>query len=307
MYALRLQWLTALCAIAEGAAVAANNVVTATATRMAVFHGRDAQPRSLGSVYGCFVTLFLGFSFRVRRHGIVNARRIAVAPDGATLYYIREGDPNLYACSVAKPSTVLACVLVGPEPRDVCVAPDGAVFVAGRRLPALEMTPSPLAHRRFFGAFDDDALCADAVCANNDIVVTCMPMYSRVAVFHRGYGILLHRLGADIPFWKRGDEYVSTDEDLCTPRSVALSHDGRRVVVADPWMQKLVEFSIEGAFQRIIRIRDVPRPLRVACGPAGELVVTSRECTQVLDHDGRCVMAEFQSTAAALHGTTLFL
>ena len=102
-------------------------------------------------------------------------------------------------------------------------------------------------------------------------------------------------LGADIPFWKRGDEYVSTDEDLCT----------RRVVVADPWMQKLVEFSIEGAFQG--GIRDVPRPLRVACGPADELVVTSRECTQVLDHDGRCVMAEFQSTAAALHGTTLFL
>lgn len=307
MLVLRLQWLTALCAIAEGAAVAAaaaHPALRAAATRMAVFHGRDALPRSLGSVYGCFVTLFLGSSFRVRRHGIIDASRIAVSPDGATLYYIRKHSRNLYACSVTVPSSARALLPVGVELRDVCVAPDGAVFVAG--LPTVEVTLSPLAVREFA----DDAAYgersrADGVCANNDVVVTCLALWSRVTVFHRGSGAILRRLGDDIPICRRPFNYVWADQDLCYPFGVALSHDGQRVVVADSWSHKLVEFSIEGVFQRIIR--NVPSPYKVACGPADELVVSGREHTQVLDHDGRCVMAEFESTAAALHGTTLFL
>jgi hypothetical protein len=72
----RLLWLRALCAVAEGAAVAAEAdcVVTAAAARMAAFHGRYAQRRSLASVYGCFVTLFLGGGVRGVVSRVISAK-----------------------------------------------------------------------------------------------------------------------------------------------------------------------------------------------------------------------------------------
>jgi hypothetical protein len=63
----RLPWLHALCAVAEGAAAAAptqGQHPYLLDARLAALNGRAGQPRSLGSVLGCFVALFLGSSFR---------------------------------------------------------------------------------------------------------------------------------------------------------------------------------------------------------------------------------------------------
>jgi hypothetical protein len=71
----RLLWLRALCAVAEGSAEVPANPSSLTPVltdaRVSALNGRGGLPRSLGSVYGCFITLFLGS----RVHGMAHPRK----------------------------------------------------------------------------------------------------------------------------------------------------------------------------------------------------------------------------------------
>lgn len=109
----RLPWLRVCAAVAEGAHVVDNGAVAAVlrdaARRLCVLGGRDGQPRSLGSVYACFVTLFLG-TFRGWR---VHRAELAEDPDDWV------GDPKRWVdavdFAVSRDGTALVACLNWPE------------------------------------------------------------------------------------------------------------------------------------------------------------------------------------------------
>jgi hypothetical protein len=91
-FSARLYVLRALCAVAEGADLAAPAGVAdvlCDSARFCVFGGRDGLPRSLGSVHACFVLLFLGSTFRNTEQWRVPAdsyyASMAVSRDGSVV------------------------------------------------------------------------------------------------------------------------------------------------------------------------------------------------------------------------------
>jgi hypothetical protein len=147
-YGVRQAVLTALAHVAEGAKVvpvhAHGAVYTALADpqrRLCTFHGRDGMAHALGSVYACFVTLFLGGCFRGQEQrrictGNFPGGGMAVSADGATLYLtdLESHVIRSYALVDGAPLAVVGSLGSEPlqfcSPRQICVAPDGFIFVA---------------------------------------------------------------------------------------------------------------------------------------------------------------------------------
>jgi hypothetical protein len=114
--------------------------------RVAVLGGREDLPRSLGSVYGGAVTRFLGGSLRgvesrvIHTPGVTSwGNGIAVSVDGSTLLLShsgRSGCHGIHELSLVDGSRRRAIGTNGDGPmqfqlpRQVCIAPDGFVFVA---------------------------------------------------------------------------------------------------------------------------------------------------------------------------------
>jgi hypothetical protein len=215
-YAARLPFLQSLAAIADGAVVQDshgarnNNNNTAAAVladpqrRLAVFGGREGLARSLGSVYACTISLFLGglrgvVVRRIRTRGRNCISGLAISRDGTTVFTANASDHAMRAYSVA--SGELLCATPGKDhatqplqflfPRQLCVAADGTVFVADGGHNCIHVVTPRFDTLQFFGK--DDVLWAPtAVCCDDELVAT-IGSPRQLIVFCRGTGArLLH-------------------------------------------------------------------------------------------------------------------
>jgi hypothetical protein len=148
-----LEFLRALCAVAEGADVrrahaqltAASAAACVSAVlgdpcgRLSIFGGRVGLPRSLGSVLGSAVVRFLG-GFRgteSRRIPAPHCDNIAISRDGTTLFMCGgfRGYNHLNTYSVATGALLRTIGGWGDGPLQfkyagqICIAPDDFVFV----------------------------------------------------------------------------------------------------------------------------------------------------------------------------------
>jgi DNA-binding beta-propeller fold protein YncE len=127
--------------------------------RVAVLGGREGMPRSLGSVYGGAVTLFLGGSLRGVVSRVIHTpcvksycNGVAVSRDGTTLLVSDGTSCASHALHEYSTSDGARRRSVGGEgdgplqfrgPRQVYIAPDGFVFVADSRNNRVQvLTPS---------------------------------------------------------------------------------------------------------------------------------------------------------------------
>jgi hypothetical protein len=116
----RLPWLSACCAVAEGADVQPGAVGAVAAVlrdgprRVALCGGREGMPRSLASVYAAIIALFqselrpvrgfvadTGPQQQARGYGVSTADNFAVSRDGTTLFLCRVPFDNVFVFDVA--------------------------------------------------------------------------------------------------------------------------------------------------------------------------------------------------------------
>jgi DNA-binding beta-propeller fold protein YncE len=277
--------------------------------RVAVLGGREGMPRSLGSVYGGCVTRFLGGSLRGVVSRVINPRRrvkpmkfqyttksqcngVAVSRDGCTLL-LSVGDISgcpsaIHELGVADGSRrrVIGGEGDGPlefdVPHQVCVAPDGFVFVAEYGNSRVQvLTPS----LDFHCTIGEGRLEYPAgVCANADVVVVSEMHAHGIAVFNRGDGALLRRFGCG----------GSGDGELVRPYALCFMSGDRHVAVADADNHRVSVFSIDGEFIRHVgagvlsHALGVDGVVGVAASPFDELVVADPDnsCLRVFSATG---------------------
>jgi hypothetical protein len=290
----RLLWLRACCAVAEGADVSLSTsvhhvsprcppgVCVATVLgddehRVAVLGGREGMPRSLGSVYGGSVTRFLGGGLRGVESRVIGVAAVescingvAVSRDGSTLLVSDTfGTHAIHVYRVADGSRlrVIGGKGVGPlqfrHPRQVYVAPDDFVFVAdGGNNRVQVLTPS----LDFHGCVGvGDLKWPAGVCANADVVVVSETgTVRRISVFNRRDGTLLRRFGCG----REGDAGA-----LLWPQGLCFMSGDRHVAVAEQDHRCVNVFSVDGAFIRSVGVGVLSRPEGVACSAFDELVV----------------------------------
>jgi hypothetical protein len=195
--------------------------------------------RALGSVYACFVTLFLGGGFRGQeqrriRTGKFPCGGMAVSADGATLYLtdLESHVIRSYTLADGAPLAVVGSLGSAPlqfhSPWQICVAPDGFIFVADTDNDRVqELTPS-LSFSAVFGV--DERTRPWGVCADNGIIATISACRGFVSVFSRGERALLWRF------------YVSTNR---YGLALALTYPFQHIVVNDS-SRTFAMFSREG-------------------------------------------------------------
>ncbi len=139
----RLCWLRALCAVAEGAAVppahavggghapdaCVSAVLGDVERRVSVLGGREGMPRSLGSVYAASVTRFLGGGLRgvvcrvIDTPGVLPwSNGVAVSRDGSTLLVTDEvcGSAAIHTFGVADGLQLQVAGRKGADPLQFC-------------------------------------------------------------------------------------------------------------------------------------------------------------------------------------------
>jgi DNA-binding beta-propeller fold protein YncE len=283
--------------------------------RVAVLGGREGMPRSLGSVYGGSVTRFLGGSLRgvvsgvIDTHVVSYSSGVAVSVDGCTLLLTDsdayDGGDGLHDFSVAD-GTLRRVVCELPRcsapsrlraPRQVCIAPDGFVFVADGNDRIVVLTPA----LDFHSVIGAGRLARPfGVCANADVVVVVDGTSERVMVFRRGDGALLRWFGS------RG----SGDGRLHGPRAVCfMSHDSR-VAVADCNNNRVSVFSVDGEFIRHVGVGVLKSPEGVACSAFDELVVADTGNNRVIvfgaDGELATVLGSVRFGCVTLHHNRVF-
>jgi tripartite motif-containing protein 71 len=262
--------------------------------RVAVLGGREDMPRSLGSVYGGYVTRFLGGSLQGVESRVVHTRcvrslgnGVAVSVDGVTLL-LSDGSGSSHAIhemSLVDGSRrrVIGGEGVGPlqfkGPRQVFIAPDGFVFVADVWSHRVQVLTPDLAFHSFIGTGELDS--PFGVCASADVVVVSETSVGRVAVFSRCDGSLLRRFGSN----GRGSGQLNHPRGLCF-----MSGD-RHVAVADWGNHRVSVFSVDGEFIRHVGVGVLHYPQGVAASAFDELVVA--------DYGNRCLRV-FSSTSDLL-------
>ncbi len=152
--------------------------------RVSALGGREGMPRSLGSVYGGAVTRFLGGSLR----GVVSrviptpgvkawSNGIAVSRDGCTLLVSDGGLGGSHAIHVFSVVDGSRRRVIGGEgdgplrfnlPRQVCVAPDGFVFIADYGNHRVQLLTPSLDFHGFIG--ERQLRLPVGVCATADVV-----------------------------------------------------------------------------------------------------------------------------------------
>jgi hypothetical protein len=321
--AARLWWLQACCAVADGAVVSLPRRAVAVPSspdessrcppavcvaavlgdsrhRMSILGGREGMPRSLGSVYGCAVTLFLHHPLK-RHSGTVSTSGRSYRPAtinmavGASMRLLAQADGDrwtrryltvlasgrdaraahdyqehaiheLYAVGSRPPAQVTGKLGDEPlefnDPRQVWVTSDAFTFVAEYSNNRVQV----LTPRRDFHAFVGAGLLdgPDGVCANADVVVVSEMKASRITVFGRGDGALRRRFGA------RG----SGNGELSGPARLCFLADDRHVAVADQGNDRVTVFSVDGEFIRHVGVGVLRNPVCVMpCSEVDELVV----------------------------------
>jgi DNA-binding beta-propeller fold protein YncE len=278
--------------------------------RVAVLGGREGMSRSLGSVYGGSVTRFLGGSLRgvvsrVIDTGCVASAGIAVSRDGCTLLLSSSADGShaIREIRVADGCQTRAIGTAdGPlqfyEPRQVCVAPDGFVYVADCWNHRVQVLTPTLDFHSFVGV--DELGYPVGVCANADVVVVAEGEAVRISVFSRRDSALLRRFGSE----------GSDDGDLITAQGMCFMSGDRHVAVAEWGNSRVSVFSIDGEFIRHVGVGVLKRPRGIACSAFDELVVndTGRGCVVVFSASGELLttMGSGDFRSVAMHGSTVF-
>ncbi len=244
--------------------------------RMSALGGREGMPRSLGSVYGGAVTRFLGGSFRgvvsrsVATPGIVCwGNSVAVSVDGSTLLVSDTfgGSHTIHECCVADGSRrrVIGGEGVAPlqfsDPHQICIAPDGFVFVAEYGNNRVQVLTPSLEFHSFVGA--GVVAHPAGVCADADVVVVSEAVDCSIAVFDRRDGALRRRFGF------KGDAATQ----LHCPLGLCLLSRGRHVAVADYSNHRVSVFNVDGEFIRHVGVGVLEWPTGVAVSAFDELVV----------------------------------
>jgi sugar lactone lactonase YvrE len=281
--------------------------------RVAVLGGREGLPRSLGSVYGGSVTLFLGGSIRrwvgtrvVAYYCCSNG--LAVSHDGRSVlvsFLDWTAGSSVMAFDIAGESALLKTVGSSGSrrtfhcPKQVCVASDGAVFVAdsGGSCSVVELSPQ-LAYRRRIGKGHMSAPMG--VCANADVVFVSDASFNCVCVFRRSDDSLVTRFGSKT--LRPG----SGDGELSSPHALCFMSRETRVVVADTGNDRVSVFTVDGEFVRHVGVGVLKEPEGVACSAWDELVIadTWNERVLVLSDVGdvRLVFGSCDFKSVAVHG-----
>jgi hypothetical protein len=242
-YGVRHAFLTALAHVAEGAKVvpvhahgAAYAALADPPRRLCTFHGRDGMAHALGSVYACFVTLFLGGCFRGQEQRRIHTYMfacggMAVTQDGSTLLLTDTYYDCIRLFAVADGTHLKDVGRRGTEasqflnPHRIFVARDGFIFVADTGNNRVQVL-TPRLH--FCAVFGVSVLSRPTcICASDDIVVANSDGRN-VCMFARGDGA-----------WLRQFEGSSR----CVVSSLALTL-GRVIVQATS--ERVAIFSMEG-------------------------------------------------------------
>jgi DNA-binding beta-propeller fold protein YncE len=331
----RLSWLRACCAVAEGADVPLSHAVPETSShclpdvcvgavlgdalrRVSVLGGRDGMPRSLASVYGGSVARLLGGRFTGTVHRVIDTpgvvshcNGVAVSRDGCTLLVSNsngEGRRGLRCYRVSTGSLCaslsLASTLFRPskQPLQVCVAPDGVVFVADCGSHRVHMLAPDLSHVGIVG--EGQIRYPAGVCASTDVVVVCDHGSHYVRVFRR------NDLSPVLSFGGHAADDTARDGRLLFPLALCFLHHERDVAVADCGNDRVSVFGVDGTFIRHVGVGVLHRPCGVASSAYDELVVadTENRCVRVFDDTGELMMTfgEGDFTGVVIHGGMVF-
>jgi DNA-binding beta-propeller fold protein YncE len=184
-------------------------------------------------------------------------------------------------------------------PAQVCVAPDGFVFVADYGNHRVQVLTPDLAFHSFIG--EGHLEYPAGVCANADVVVVTEQAGSTVAVFRRGDGALLRRFG------RKG----SGDGALRRPCGLCFMRGDRHVAVVDANNNRVSVFNIDdGEFIRHVGVGVLGYPQGIAASSFDELVVadTRNKRLHVFSGTGDLLMSmgEGSFTGVVLHSTGVF-
>jgi hypothetical protein len=247
--------------------------------RVSVLGGREGMPRSLGSVYGGVITLFLGSHFvgledpdatdQFAGAAYFMGGGVAVSRDGSRLLmagHTSNWDDIGVFCAYHVADGLELRVLDGPacgwlwRPRQVYVAADGYVFVADNRRRRVAVFTPTLRLSCYIG--HDKMGCA-AVCANASVVVVASG--SRIVVLSRRRGTVRARFGDD------GDD----DGELGHVEALCFMHRDEHVAVSDsgPRNRRVSVFSLNGTFIRNVGKGSLVCPRGIASSAYDELVV----------------------------------
>jgi hypothetical protein len=226
----------------------------------------------------------------------------AVSVDGTTL--LASDSNSKYSTDVVRVfSTVDGAALdvvggtgSGPlqfkDPRQVCVAPDGFVFVADAANHRVQELSPRLNFRRVVG--EGHLRRPVGVCASVDLVVVSDATQRCLLVFRRSDVSVVARVG--------------DDGVLEAPRGVCFMPDHRRVAVAD--RRRVSVFDVDGSLVRHVGEGVLDGPESVACSAWGELVVTCgrHRCVRVFSDLGDVVttLGDSDFAAVTVHGSTVF-
>jgi DNA-binding beta-propeller fold protein YncE len=279
--------------------------------RVAVLGGREGMSRSLGSVYGGSVTRFLGGALRgvvsrvIATSGVASwSNGIAVSRDGCTLLVSDagyRGSHSLFDFDVADGSRrrVVGGRGDGPlhfeEPQQLCIAPDGFVFVADCANDRVQVLTPDLAFHCVMGKGQLERPVG--VCVNADVVVVSEYSAHRISVFNRGDCALRYRFGC------KG----YGDGELMYPRELSFMSGDRHLAVSNNG--RVSVFSVDGEFIRNVGVGVIKGSQGVAASVFDELVVadTGNRRLRVLNSSGDVLasVGEGRFVGVAVHGSSI--
>jgi hypothetical protein len=302
-YYVRLLYLRALNAVAQGAACQDPRVgVLLADARMCAFPGRDGAPRSLGSVYGCFVTLFLGGSIR----GVLKplgSSGLGPDPyaDGLTescrgAHLITYAAVPFYRAFALGDGATADLVL--PEDfTSYWLASDGTIFIPVRSqslVLLLSVSLEYLGH-----VYTGESSLLSAVCATETAFVVA-DYTGSLRVHRRTDGECVRVIGTA----------GAGPGELGGPVAVCFTADGRHVAVAELRNHRVSVFCTDSAFIRHVGVGRLVYPNSIACSASDELFVASN-CQVFIFHLNSDVVLRTVDAGGcsrlALHGTRVFL
>jgi hypothetical protein len=324
-------YLKALCAFAEGAAVVVPPCSAEVALcvialfadaqrRVARLGGREGMSRSIGSLYGGLVALFLGSTFRGRvtrtfATQFTSCGGVAITRDGSAVLISNfcYGDDAIY---VFHPETgellrIIGCKGYGQLqfnfPFGITIAPDDHIYVSERTNNRVQVLTPCFDFHSFVGA--DQLHAPVGVCASDEIVAVSEIQDDRISVFRRTDGALLRRFGSS----------GSRDGELLSPFELCFLPGCSRIAVVEPLNYRISVYTLEGAFVGHLGVGLQGQPTSVVCSAFGEVVIFLSQGSFVKlavgagSDDKCCTIASFTYHAfghkirgVALHGSVIF-
>lgn len=331
----RAGFLKLVCVIAEAAATkrveralssAAQECVAAVVfqdplQRVAQLGGRQGMRRSIGSLYGGLVALFLGSTFKGQAqrtfavpYELSPVAGLAVTRDGAamllsaTLQGTRAARGARAAIRVIRVDTGVFCC-IKDMPGDwqrktaltccqVHIAQDDFVFVADYVNDRIHvLTPRLDAH----DCIGEGQLSRPlGVCADTRSVFVTENDTDQVSVFRRRDGAFLRRIGSS--------HFGSGRGQMRGPAGLCLMNENRCIAVAEYAGDRVSVFRIGGAFARHVGVGVLKQPANVACSAFDELVVSDAKRVAVFSACGELVKSFGTGVFAgvAIHGGAIF-